>query len=795
MVTACLAERTTLIQFGADAAVSVMPHADWTNLIRHPTFTEFVDPDGDASHRGIVEVPTIPEGAWAYYGVQGTTPIHFRQGHKIVATFYNRTAEYALLIARVSFVDPDAPDPEDSSRPWVTLQNRRYRDNADWMPPYETVEMEFYLAEAGRGNAIDGPASVGDFILINISKPYNDTHFVLSRIELDDAADDCPPGAPRDLAAVATSMTRDVAANSVRLAWHPAEDCATNATGISRYLIYRDGVLYDLVDEETTASLGQDLYYIDLNVIPGQTYRYSVSALDRAPNGTYPVPGRTDYRVGNEGALAGPVTIRLGAWQSNTLLDPHNQLEYLGAFRLPTDPNDRWSYCSEAMTYYPSGHPDQDPATELAGSIYLYTHLAQEIAEISIPVPVMSTNLADLPRASLLKGPTNLWPVIYTFDGNPSSIPPGGAEYRVAGLAYHPAANGVPERLYYGHCNYYASDGSAPSHGWFDLALTQGEGAWFIGGVYPDNIYAGLVSKLAFSLPVDWAVQHTAGRSLVVGDSFLSGGEIISHGPSLYAVAPWEHGRLPSRGEAVSAVEMLRYSAGSTVSNRMVNFRIDTFAKGAAWLTSGRRSAVAISYQRGLGDSWYGDSLGNNDAAYDIPLPILGDKGSGATRWKTALMFYNPRDLAEVCAGTMQPWAPQPYVVYDLDRFSLKPEGGNGQAGGIAYDSSNGRLFFIEHNGDAEDTAALIHVWRLRETGFLPVLQTRWIAGVLTLVWDTANDGSTHRVQITDSLASPGQWTAIGPVFAGDGTVKSYPISLSPSASRQFYRVLVERSP
>ncbi len=795
------AARWTLVQFGTNDVASVTPHGDWTEILRDRLHTRYVDPDGQPVHAGLVETPDLPEGRWAWFGIRGTTPIQLAPGHRVIATFFNRSEEYAFLVARVSFTDPDAPDPADAEHAWFTLQNGRYRDDGDWMPPGELVELEFAVADAGRGNVRNGPASTGAYRLINLSKPYNDPHFVLTRIELADDADRCPPLRPEGLTAGIHATTPGIAGNVVRLRWNPASDCATSATGISRYLVYRDGVLHDSVDRRTTAFLGTSLEYIDLEVAPGSTHAYELSAVDGALGGTYPLPGRMEFRVGNEGPRAGPVAITLPAWTAPALFDPHSQLEYLGGFRLPPDTQTDFEESASALTFHPDGNPDRDVAgsAEQTGSLFLYTHFSRAIAEISIPRPSPSSNVADWPRARLLRGPVDLWPVVYESQGQPTSVPPGGTDYRVAGLGYHPASGGLPALLYYGHCNFYGSEATAPGHGWFALDLQSSGGPWFIGAPPPHQIYPGLASRLVFAIPADWAARHTGGRSVVLGDTFLSGGQIVANGPSLYAVAPWETGRLPVPGEAVSAVEMLRYSDAPALEHRVLNFRIDQFGQGAAWLVAGRRSALAIAYRRAQGDIWYGDSLGNNDAYHDLPEPDFGDKGAGATRWKAGLMFYNPEDLAAVCAGTTPAWVPQPYAVFDLDAFSRRPDGADGQAGGLAYDTSGNHLFYIEHNGDPESPSQpLIHVWHLREVLEPPRLSLglRRDGTRLVLTWSPGATPPLPRLQAADVLDADG-WIDLGIGTAGAPTpapadtvaVREHAVDAAATGPARFFRL------
>lgn len=714
--TDVFATRWLLVDFGSSDATNSTPYSDWTNVLRHPDRTQYVDPDGDPSHDGVTETTGLPEDSFAFYGVQGTAPIPFRPGHNLIATFYNRSEDYAFLEARLSLTDADTPDPADAAHPWFTMQNRFYHADGDWVPPHSLVEMEYYVSDASRVSSLNLLPSEGDHRIVNISKLYNDNRFLLTRIELTDEADLTSPTMPGSLTIALTETTNGAGSNLVRLDWDVSTDPAPFATGVSRYLIYRNGGLYDLVSEDDVARLGSSLHYIDTAVKPNTPYTYAVAALDAAPFGLYPQGSRLNTRVGNESRAAGPVSITTGAWRSARLIAPGDGFAYLGAFRLPPDMDDDWSYASGGLAFYPEGNPGRNPSTEWTGSLYAYTHLQQRIAEIAIPIPSASRNVDDLPRAALLRSPVDLWPAVY--GGATPSIPPGGSDIGVAALAYHPAANGVSARLYYGICNYYGSDGTAPSHGWFDLALTTSGGAWHLGGAPPANVYPGLTSRVAFAAPTAWADTHTGGRSLIVGSGFLSGGEVIAHGPSLYAIAPWETGALPAAGGTVSAVNLLRYSEAATLEGRVLNFTRDEFAEGGAWIEAGEQRAVAISFRRSVGDAWYGDALGNLHSTWDIPEPPMGDKGVCATRWKTGLMLYNPDDLAAVAAGTMESWEPQPYAVMDFSEFSLRADGGDGNAGAVAYDAANRRLFYIEHNGDPgyPDGYALIHVWQVNYT-------------------------------------------------------------------------------
>ncbi|MBN1671010.1 MAG: hypothetical protein JXR37_08265 [Kiritimatiellae bacterium] len=777
------AARWTLVDWGTSDGTTLTPYGDWTQLLRHGTYTQYLNPDGDSNHWGIAETNGIPEGSYAYFGIRGSTPISLAKGHKIVATFYNQTAGEEYLYARLSFADADSPAPAETTNRWYTM----YRTAGPEVPGYSLAELEFYIADADMVLAHNAAPTVGNHYLVNISKPYNNNAFVLTKIELADEADLTAPTSPANLQARLTAVTAGCASNAVELTWNAATDPSTHATGVDRYLIYRDALLYDVVDNEMVQYLGTNLTYIDLTVAPGRPYAYSVTALDAAPVGIYPHGTNTSFRHGNESAHSATATVTTAFWDSDTLVNPWIDLRYAGAIRFPDGAD--WDYTSAGLAYYPAGNSGYNPTSELPGSLYAFTKYADAIGEISIPIPVVSTNADELPRATALQAPVDLWPPAY--DG--AKLPPPGDTGRAVGLAYHPATNGVSEYLYYGLCNYYDTPADAASHGCFDMDLTVGTGAWHLAGAPPSNVFPALSAKIAFAAPQDWAAANTGGRSLIVGNTYLSGCAVPSHGPSLYAIAPWESGNLPTNGGVVSAVELVRYSSGGTLSNRNINWAMDQFGEGGAWLAISNRAAVAISYRRSVGDTWYGDEYGNNNSTHNIPEPDWGGHGAHATDWKTGVMLYNPADLAAVAGGSKAYWEPKPYVVYDFNSYSLMAGGGDGNAGALAFDAGNGYLYFMEHNGDPgyEYGYGLIHAWRAEELN-RPELDLALSNGTLRARWSTQDDGSSQQLQRALGLDAAADWEDVDAPESGDGgTKESAPLGTTSNA--WFYRLHVAR--
>jgi hypothetical protein len=301
--------RTVLADFGSDIISTETPFSDWRTVLMHPEFSHFVQPDAAPSHWGIAPVSDIPEDEHAYFGIKGDTPFAFKRGQRIIATFFNQSASRKSLKARVSFTDPDSPDIGESGSAWYTL----YNNSDEYMygvPAQSLAEYEFYVTDETMIHHVNSSPTQGDHVLVNISLEDNNSDFVLTRIEVAGDADVTAPSIPGNVIASPFATTAECGSNLIKLTWDASvdmpEDTSGNrgdiATGIAKYLIYRNGELYDEMLQDAIDKIGEGPHYIDLNVAPDTGYVYTITALDDAPFGMYPHRSHPDTRRGNESA-------------------------------------------------------------------------------------------------------------------------------------------------------------------------------------------------------------------------------------------------------------------------------------------------------------------------------------------------------------------------------------------------------------------------------------------------------------------------------------------------------------
>lgn len=425
---------------------------------------------------------------------------------------------------------------------------------------------------------------------------------------------------------------------------------------------------------------------------------------------------------------------------------------YLGAFRLPEcqmRPN-TFAYGGEAMTYNPDGNPDE-AVEDFPGTLFIMGHNrmpygelpdGNRVAEVTIPMPVISNRISDLNRAEYVQTLQVIDNGIFAvYD----EIPRVGMEY------CDTPATGPLIHLAWGQ-HLHQPERDVASHAWFspDLSRPNTQGPWYIGH---ESHYS--VNDYIFSIPPDWAEQYTEGRPLATG-RFKDGGW-SGMGPSLFAYQPWDddHGTPAPVNSRLQVIALLLYE--SSVNNPNIEKNMNLYQHpdewtGGAWLTNSTgKSAVLFAGTKSTGDIyWYGfinpegpeyacvegEFLGQFTLcrfADGIPCPnetdlvcydYTSNRGWWSSSFEACFILYDPSDLAMVALGQMEPWEPQPYAYIELDNYLfLNPSKievemlGAGlqrryRLGDVAYDRVNGLLYVLELFAD--EANPVVHVWRVQ---------------------------------------------------------------------------------
>jgi hypothetical protein len=432
------------------------------------------------------------------------------------------------------------------------------------------------------------------------------------------------------------------------------------------------------------------------------------------------------------------------------LIQPEN-LQYLGAFRLPDDaerPN-TFEYGGNAMTFSPAGNP-QGANEGFPGSLFVMGHDrmpygelpdGNQVAEISIPTPLIASDVYSLPMAAFLQPFSDVTQGHFT----------GLDELPRAGMAFLDTPQTGPLIHIGWGAHFQEESANQPSHGWFSPTLTSPgfQGEWWLADT---SLYS--VNGYLFTIPSDWASLYTDGMQLAAG-RFRDGGW-SGMGPALYAYRPWvdDSGTPAPDDSLLPVIPLLQYEssyASEDFSRAMEGYAHPDEWEGGAWLTDANgRSAVIFAGTKAVGEKfWYGwqHPQGNQYPCIETefvnefvtcrlldgtPCPsedLQGCSGHNDARgwWSTAfsaqIIFYNPDDLANVAAGTLEPWQPQPYAILPIDDHlflnpdNLEPDAlGSGvqrryRIGDVAFDAENGLLYVLELF--AEGAKPVVHVWQL----------------------------------------------------------------------------------
>ncbi|MBN1875210.1 MAG: cellulase family glycosylhydrolase [Anaerolineae bacterium] len=433
---------------------------------------------------------------------------------------------------------------------------------------------------------------------------------------------------------------------------------------------------------------------------------------------------------------------------SGDLVQP-GDLTYLGAFRLPggdTKP-ETFAYGGNAMTFNPNGNSgavslfitghDRQPYGELPNG--------SQVAEVNIPTPSTADNVTDLPQATFLQGFHDVAAGLFTeFDYLPR-----------IGMAYlDVSATGPKIHLAWGA--HYVPETPLATHAWFDpnLAAPDVQGTWFIGD---QRFYS--VNGYMFEIPTSWADMYAEGRYLATGR--MRDGGLGGMGPSLFAYRPWTNntGTPALSGTHLTETVLLLYeNAEDTeiIEHCLNGYQHPDEWEGGAWVTTqSGKSAVLFAGTKSTGAKyWYGFI---NPAGAEYPCvheasvgeflacrmadgsscppedftsccdedagTCVSYRGWWSTRFDAQLLLYDPAELAQVAAGAIASWEPQPYAFLDIDDYLFldPPESELEDVGtglqrryrilAAAYDRNNDLLYVLERYAD--EAKPVVHVWHI----------------------------------------------------------------------------------
>jgi hypothetical protein len=428
-------------------------------------------------------------------------------------------------------------------------------------------------------------------------------------------------------------------------------------------------------------------------------------------------------------------------------------IEYIGAFRLPggEDRPQTFAYGGNAMTFNPEG--DSSGAQDgFPGSLFVMGHDriaygdvpdGNQVAEITIPAPVVSKNIEELNTAEFIQGFQNVAAGQFAeYD----EIPKVGMQY------LNRPETGPKIHIAWGE-HLQAED--LPTHGWFNPTLSNPDfqGTWFIGN---QDLYS--VNGYMFEIPAEWADTYTGGRYLATG-RMRDGGQ-GGMGPTIFAYRPWNaDGSPPPSGTRLEEVTLLLYENAYNTEEivRSLNgYQHPDEWGGGAWLTtaSGKGAVLFAGTKSNGAKYWYGyinpdgpqyacvdtdvtdfPTCRNNDGTSCSQQDFSGccdanaascvsNRGWWTTRFDAEFILYDPADLAKVAAGQLESWQPQPYATIDIDEhLYLNPpewdlvEVGWGdqrrsRIGDVSFDRKNGLLYVLELYADG--AKPVIHIWRIR---------------------------------------------------------------------------------
>ena len=392
-------------------------------------------------------------------------------------------------------------------------------------------------------------------------------------------------------------------------------------------------------------------------------------------------------------AIVSVLAVNTGAQSSDPstlqLLSFEN-FQYLGGFRLPRETvnADSFAYGGKAIAFRPA-----------TNSMFASSR-ANRVAEVTIPNPLITSDVNQMPFASFLQ------PFADPTQGTLSQV--GTTGVSVTGLMVY------GDRLY-GTANifYDATNAQRKSHFSHSLQLNQPSFSgwsqvWTAGK-------QGFVSGYMSVVPAEW--RSRLGGPVATGQCCIPIVTRTSWGPAALAFDPATVGQ-----PTVAASPLVYYtgehpSLGDWSGSNSV-YGATTMMGGMA-IVGGTRTALFVG-RNGTGPYCYGNGTGNQalhlqpspDGSHYCYDPTASDKGTHAYPYQYQIWAYDLNDLAAVKAGTKQPWEVMPYGVWPFELPTFEKQV---RVGGVSYDAERQLLYITQLYADKDgfQSRPIIHVFQL----------------------------------------------------------------------------------